>query len=103
MDKILKFEHEEEGFCYVVYSVVNDDGQKLFYCFMQESDQSVSLYRMTDGTEHCDPEPIHEVNVAGEIKIQYPPQEYKTSLADAIRSYINLESNIIGVPYEQQD
>ncbi len=53
----LKYEYTEPGYCRVVYSFENSEGQKAYYCAQEERKGLVVFYRCTDDWH----EPAYEV------------------------------------------
>lgn len=79
----LKIEYIDNGFCRIVYSIRNEQDQKIFYCLQDEGKHDgIKMYRCTK--EH---EPSHVAKPNSVISIEIPKGQ--TDLEKGIFEYIN--------------
>lgn len=84
------------GFCRVLYSVHNDNNEKIYYCFQDEGDicGGVKFYRMTS-----DGEPQYEIKKfkIGAVLWFEIPNTIESDLMKKVCKYIENHKNMITV------
>ena len=80
----LTFEHEDNGFCRVMFSRKLED-KKFFYCWMEEAKGTFQFYRCSQ-----DGEPSHRVNGWGGVPAinQTPFNPGETNTGKALNAFI---------------
>jgi len=74
---LLKYRYTEIGYCQVHYSCKNSDNLPVYYCPMEEGDNTTKLYRCSKDGEADYPV---KVRPGAEIKFEEPLDDYGQEL-----------------------
>ncbi|MCP4914633.1 MAG: hypothetical protein GY909_16070 [Oligoflexia bacterium] len=87
----LKLEYLDTGFCIAVYSIKNDNDQKIYYGIQEDGYGSDSSYRLMRLSQ--DHEPQNKVTLRGELLIDVP--QGSSELEKGVRDFIKSQPLLI--------